>query len=116
MPSLKISDLPAKVLPASSDIIPIIDTQFGAGSFVSKRMTIGALIDFARTQFVSSADFSNFVVSVNGKTGTIALTISDLVGVALTNPAAGDLLVYDGAQQRWANKSVADEIIDLGAF
>lgn len=116
MPSLKISELPVKATLATSDILPIIDVQFGVGNYVSKQTTVGDLIEFAKNTFVSGVDIAQSVVSVNGYTGVVTISFTTLDGIAITNPQPYDVLAFDSAQNAWRNISLADETINLGTF
>lgn len=44
MANKRISELPLKVTPGSSDEIPIVDTQFGSGGYLSKKTTVAGLL------------------------------------------------------------------------
>jgi len=45
MPRKRISDLPTKLIPDNTDIIPIVDTQSGLNNYVSKKTTVAGLLD-----------------------------------------------------------------------
>lgn len=48
MSNIKISALPLKRLLADGDILPIVDVQFGAGSYINKRTTLADLAAFVK--------------------------------------------------------------------
>lgn len=48
MANRKISELPEKVTPGTNDIIPVVDTS--VSPIATKRITIGALVEFVKTQ------------------------------------------------------------------
>lgn len=48
MSNIKISSLPLKRLLADGDLLPIVDVQFGAGSYINKRTTMADLAAFVR--------------------------------------------------------------------
>jgi hypothetical protein len=54
MSNIKISNLPLKRLLADGDFLPIVDTQFGSGSYINKRTTVGDLADFVRQRISGS--------------------------------------------------------------
>jgi len=116
MPSLRISALPLKTALDLTDIVPIIDAQYGAENYVSKRTTVGSIIDLAQDYFVAKIDFGSIVSTVNGYSGNVILDLSVLGDLALSNLANNDLLAYDGTQQKWTNKSVENEVLDCGTF
>jgi hypothetical protein len=116
MPNLRISALPLKTNLDTTDIVPVIDTQFGASRYISKRTTVGDIINLARGQFVAKIDFGGVVATVNGQSGNAILTVATLADVTVSSPADADLLAYNNSQQRWVNKSVANEVLDCGTF
>jgi hypothetical protein len=116
MPSLRISSLPLKTTVASADIVPIIDTQYGAANYVSKRTTVGDIINLAQSYFVAKIDFGSLVSTVNGQTGNVVLSLPSLADISFSSPTNADLLAYDSAAQRWVNKSLENEVLDCGTF
>lgn len=116
MPSLRISQLPIKTTVAPADIVPIIDTQYGAQNYVSKRTTVGDIINLAQTYFVAKIDFSGIVATINGQSGNVLLTLGSLLDLDVESPSNNDILSYNATQQQWVNKSVENEVLDCGTF
>jgi hypothetical protein len=116
MSSVRISSLPVKTTVDTTDIVPLVDTQYGAENYISKRTTVGDIINLAQTYFVAKIDFEGIVSTINGKSGNVVLSIPDLVDVAFSSPIDADLLAYSSSQQRWVNKSLENEVLDCGTF
>jgi len=116
MPSLRISALPLKTTVAATDIVPIIDAQYGASNYVSKRTTVGDIINLAQSYFVAKIDFGSIVSTINGQSGNVVLSLPALTDISFSNPTNADLLAYDSSAQRWVNKSLENEVLDCGTF
>ena len=116
MPSLRISSLPLKTTVAPDDIMMLVDAQYGAANYVSKRTTVGDIINLAQSYFVAKIDFGSIVSTINGQSGNVILPLPALADIAFSNPTDADLLAYNGSQQRWVNKSLENEVLDCGTF
>jgi hypothetical protein len=116
MRSLRISDLPLKTSVDATDIMMIIDAQYGAANYISKRTTVGDIINLAQSYFVAKIDFGSIVSTINGQSGNVVLTLPTLADIAFSNPTDADLVAYDGLAQRWVNKSLENEVLDCGTF
>jgi hypothetical protein len=116
MSSVRISSLPLKTTVATTDIVPLVDTQYGAENYISKRTTVGDILNLAQTYFVAKIDFGGIVSTINGKSGNVVLLLPDLADITFSNPTDADLLAYSSSQQRWVNKSLENEVLDCGTF
>lgn len=116
MASLRISELPLKTTVAPTDIMMLIDAQYGASNYISKRTTVGDIINLAQSYFVAKIDFGSIVSTINGQSGNVVLTLPSLADIAFSNPTNADLLAYDSSAQRWVNKSLENEVLDCGTF
>ena len=103
MADLRISSLPRKSALASTDLIPIVDLQFGAPNYVNKKTTIGDLITIIAG---SIGSISGVVTSVNGQTGAVTVHLADLDDVNIQFPADGEVLRYDGELNKWVNTTI----------
>lgn len=116
MSTLPISALPLKTGVAATDILLLVDAQFGADNYISKRTTVGDIIELANTYFVVKTDVVATVSTVNGQSGNVVLTVSSLEDTVLSNPATDDILAYSATLGAWFNKSLENEILDCGTF
>ena len=116
MATLPISALPLKTGVAETDILLLVDAQFGANNYISKRTTVGDVIELASDYFAVKTDIVATVLTVNGQSGNVVLTVGSLAGTALANPAMGDVLAYDDTIGAWFNKSLENEVLDCGTF
>ena len=51
--------------------------------------------------------------AVGGGGGTALVRLDELLDVNLTNPQSGDILIYDGVQGKWVNKSGGSQALSL---
>lgn len=100
MADLRISALPRKAALAVNDLIPIVDLQFGAPNYVNKKTTIGDLVTIVSNSIL---DASGAITSVNGQTGDVVITVSNLGDTTILAPENGDILRYDAATDKWIN-------------
>lgn len=100
MADLKISSLPRKSSLAPTDLIPIVDLQYGATNYVNKKTTISDLVAIVSG---SIGGVNGFVGSVNGQTGAVIISVSNLNDVTITSPTDGQVLSYDAALGGWVN-------------
>jgi hypothetical protein len=116
MSSVRISSLPLKTTVDIADIVPLVDTQYGAENYISKRTTVGDILNLAQTYFVAKIDFEGIVSTINGKSGNVVLSLPDLADITFSSPTNADLLAYDSSAERWVNKSLENEVLDCGTF
>lgn len=118
MSNQRISALPLKSVPAATDIIPIVDLQFGAANSVNKKTRVGDILELANAYLNDKIADLALVTSVNGRGGNVVLNLSDIGGIVVTTPADKDFLVYDALAANWQNKpfSSVDLVLDCGEF
>jgi hypothetical protein len=118
MANQKISELPRKVALAESDILLVVDTQFGSTNYINKKTTVGDLLKLAEIVVNNQVNALNTVISVNGIGGVVVLAINQLAGVGIDEPLDNQLLAFDATQNVWVNKPIDDIafVIDGGNF
>ncbi len=114
----KISVLPRKYALSENDILPIVDTQFGPANYVNKKTTVGDLMALAEVIVNNQVSALSPVVSVNGESGVVVLSINQLDNVGIVVPSNNQFLVYNEAQDDWVNKHITDVdfVLDCGNF
>jgi hypothetical protein len=114
----KISSLPRKYALATSDMLPLVDSQFGPANYVNKKTTVGDLMALAEIIVNNQVSALNTVASVNGFGGIVVLSIDQLDNVRVIVPQENQVLAYDSAQSDWVNKNLTDLdlVLDCGNF
>ena len=118
MGNQRISALPLKSIPDATDVIPIVDVQFGSANYVNKKTTVGALSTLTDTRIDEKIAELNIVSSVNGKNGAVVLNLAEIGGVSIPVVADNFVLSYDQTLAAWTGRDVAtiDETLDGGEF
>jgi hypothetical protein len=118
MANTRISALPLKAVPANNDLIPLVDLQFGSGSYVNKKTRVSDLMALANNYINTKIGQLSLVTSVSGRGGNVVLSLSDISNVSVTAPANLDLIVYSATSAQWVNRSFLnlDFVIDCGEF
>jgi hypothetical protein len=118
MSNQRISALPRKANPASADLIPLVDIQYGTANYINKKTTVGDILNLAAVLIDAKINELSPVVSVNGQGGNVLLALTQLRDAAVVAPSADNLLIYDSASAKWTNKSVddIDIVLDCGEF
>jgi hypothetical protein len=118
MANRRISTLPTKTGLIATDILLVVDTQFGPSNYIDKKTTVGDLLSFAEVAITNQIEALNPVISVNGLGGIVVLVLNQLDDVNITAVQNGDVLVYDSTQNKWINKAIdfIDFVLDCGNF
>jgi hypothetical protein len=118
MSNTKISALPFKQVLNSTDVIPIVDTQFGSVNYVNKKTTVGSLTAVTEIYVNNKIIDLGLVTSVNGQTKNVILSLSQLHDVTISSPSADQFLAYNPATSKWTNVSfqTVDTALDCGEF
>jgi hypothetical protein len=118
MANQRISALPRKSVPATADLLPLVDSQFGSANYINKKTTVGDILSLATGIVDVKISALNPVFSVNGQGGNVTLALAQLGDTAVSSLAGENLLAYDTVSAKWTNKSVADItiVLDCGDF
>lgn len=118
MGNQRISALPLKFIPDATDVIPIVDVQFGSANYINKKTTVGALTTLTDARIDEKIAELNIVSSVNGKGGTVVLNLAELGGVNISTVSNNFVLAYDQSLAAWTGRAPAtiDETLDGGEF
>lgn len=118
MSNQRISALPRKAIPATDDLLPLVDIQYGTANYINKKTTVGDILNLATDLVDVKITELNPVVSVNGQGGNVLLALTQLRDAAVVSPGTDNLLIYDSVAAKWTNKSVddIDIVLDCGEF
>lgn len=118
MSNQKISALPLKTTPNSTDVIPIVDVQLGPTNYINKKTTFGSIFSITDARTDAKIAELNFVAAVNGKGGNVVLNLSDIGNVSLPSVSNNFVLAYNQSLDAWTGVALTsiDETLDGGEF